>query len=363
MGRRMTGYYDALLFLFPVLSMFCGLHYSAIVGLSFIIFIFSSLFGFIKRFGAPKTRPTNKSRRSKRHRNRYRCFRRRSLHYHLYQRCVRRPSGLTLLFARTRQHQRWSWRRRNIRRRARHRVKRHQLKWSKFLTPQQSSYALWLWNHHRKAHATFLAADTSLFLPHARSGLVPEEALSTFCDSRADTFLALPKMVTHFENKTFEDGAQETVHCLNLFQSTMGLNNNKRKATFKDCPLVWDTGASFGLTPFRGDFIDYTECSIAVNDIARTNMVIGMGTTLHKFELDGKPLYLPCLSYHLPSAEIRLFSPQTYHMIYGGHSVVQGDKVTKYIDMLKVEIGINKEQSNVPTVFNPFLHGTVIVLS
>ena len=33
---------------------------------------------------------------------------------------------------------------------------------------------------------------------------------------------------------------------------------------FKDCPVVWDTGASYGLTPFRSDFIDYEEVCIEV---------------------------------------------------------------------------------------------------
>ena len=364
----MTGLYNALLSFVPVVYMFLGrlhLHFSSLVGLIFIFFIFSSLSGWLNCLGSPTacsiaepgtpsgalpraTRKRKRRRRPKPRRNRYRRFRRRSLHYHLFRRCLRRRTvGPTIVFARIRQHRRW--RRRKESRRANYRVKRRQLKWTKFLTPQQSSYSLW--NQHRKADADFLSADSSSFLPFARSGLVPEEALSQFCETRADTFLALPKMITHFENKSFEDGAQDSVHRLNLFQSTLGLDNVKRKATFKDCPLVWDTGASFGLTPFRGDFIDYTECSIPVNDIARTNMVIGMGTTLHKFMLDGKPLYLPCLSYHLPTAEIRLFSPQTYHTIYGGHSVVQGDKVTKYIDMLQLEIEIARDKSNVPMVY------------
>ena len=96
--------------------------------------------------------------------------------------------------------------------------------------------------------------------------------------------------------------------------------------------MVWDTGASFGLTPFRGDFIDYVKCNIQVNDIARTNIVIGIGTTLHKFKWNDEDIYLPCLSYHLPSIEIRLFSPQTYHTLYGGHSVLFGDRAVKLIE-------------------------------
>ena len=47
---------------------------------------------------------------------------------------------------------------------------------------------------------------------------------------------------------------------------------------------------------------------------------------------------------------MRLFSPQTYHTIYGGHSVVTGDMAQMFIDFLKVEIEIDKEGSNVPMV-------------
>ena len=47
--------------------------------------------------------------------------------------------------------------------------------------------------------------------------------------------------------------------------------------------LVCDTGASYGLTPFRSDFIDYVECAILVKDVTKVNRVIGIGTNIHKF--------------------------------------------------------------------------------
>ncbi len=87
------------------------------------------------------------------------------------------------------------------------------------------------------------------------------------------------------------------------------------------------------------------ECKITVRDISKQNTVIGVGTTLHKFKIDGQDIFIPCLSYHLPSAEVRLFSPQTYHTLYGGHSVVGGDYVEKFIDNLKIKIDIDREAS------------------
>ncbi len=38
--------------------------------------------------------------------------------------------------------------------------------------------------------------------------------------------------------------------------------------------LIWDTGASAGLTPFRKDFIDYVKCEIDVRDITKVNKVV-----------------------------------------------------------------------------------------
>ena len=138
---------------------------------------------------------------------------------------------------------------------------------------------------------------------------------------------------------------------LNLCSVALGSKENgPSTVTYWNCPLVWDTGASFGLTPFCGDFIDYIECRIPVNDIKETNMVIVMGTTLHKFEIAGKPIWLPCLSYHLPTAEVRLFSPQTFHTLYGGKSEVFGDQVKMKVSNKTITIPIVREGANIPII-------------
>ena len=198
------------------------------------------------------------------------------------------------------------------------------------------------------AHEFFLKPAVK---PHfLLKSAVPPETLDAFCADRGEFFLGFPKLMKKLEFKEHGVEVQSTVGRANLLTSEVG--SSFMKATFKECPLVWDTGASFGLTPFRGDFIDYVECQIPVKDIARTNMVIGIGTTLHKFRVNGEPIWLPCLSYHLPSAEIRLFSPQTYHTLYGGHSVVQGDRVKMFVGEHRISISIDREGGNVPTIFN-----------
>ncbi len=58
--------------------------------------------------------------------------------------------------------------------------------------------------------------------------------------------------------------------------------------------LIWDTGASAGLTLFHSNFIDYVECEIDVCDITKINKVVGIGTTLHRF-VDTKAMIFICL--------------------------------------------------------------------
>jgi hypothetical protein len=124
--------------------------------------------------------------------------------------------------------------------------------------------------------------------------------------------------------------------------------------------LICDTGGSAGLTPFRSDFIDYVECDIDVRDVTKVNKVIGVGTTLHKFvDVAGNNVYLPCVSYHLPSTGIRLFSPQVYHQIYGGHSMVNGDEVVMRVceegRPITIAIPIDRDGTNLPVVRNLFV--------
>ena len=95
--------------------------------------------------------------------------------------------------------------------------------------------------------------------------------------------------------------------------------------------LIWDTGASFGFTPFKSDFIDGVKCNTPVKDVTKDNTIIGIGTTIHKFvDANGKYVFLPCISYHLPTTDVRLFSPKTYHHLRGAHYIIKGSNVKWY---------------------------------
>ena len=156
-----------------------------------------------------------------------------------------------------------------------------------FLTPLRSNTRLW--NEICVVIADLLQANNDSFLPHVNYGLVSNEILCKFVKGKADVFLAGTRFLSTFESSDRSSETEEVVQGLNPFRDIFCFDKNgkhepKRRSIFLNCPLVWDTGASFGLTLFRADFMDYAECSIPVNNIARTNMVVGIGTTLHKFE-------------------------------------------------------------------------------
>ncbi len=122
--------------------------------------------------------------------------------------------------------------------------------------------------------------------------------------------------------------------------------------------LIWDTGASAGLTPFWSDFIDNVECKIDVHNITKVNKVVSIGTMLHKsVDNNGNHVYLPCVSYHIPTTDVRLFSPQIYHQLHGGHSVVNGDKVVMKFckEGALILIHINRNTTKSPVVHNSFV--------
>jgi len=136
------------------------------------------------------------------------------------------------------------------------------------------------------------------------------------------------------------------------------LNHAGSSINPKTMVLIWDTGASAGLTPFRSDFIDYVEVSFEVWDVAKANKPAGIGTTLHRFvKDDGNDVYLPCVSYHLPTSDVRLFLPQIYHQLHGGSSTVDGANVCMRLSGWRpnITIPIACGESNLPCVFNSFV--------
>ncbi len=116
--------------------------------------------------------------------------------------------------------------------------------------------------------------------------------LSAFC-SQINPLACLPVINRMADECDHHDAAQHVVNQVNAFllQQTISFGLSKKDKSIKqeskvDCKhtlLIWDTGATHGLTPFLKDFIHYHPCDIPVKDISKVNRVIGVGTVMHKF--------------------------------------------------------------------------------
>ena len=162
-----------------------------------------------------------------------------------------------------------------------------------------------------------------------------------------------------FKNMDHDQNVQRLCQRLAVLSDRQFENRTLNASTniySKSLILIWDTGASFGLTPFRSDFIDYVEADKSVKAVTKINCVIEIGTTLQKFKNEKcKDIFLPCVYYHLPTTYVRLFSPQTYHQMHWGKSYLWGDCVEMNLKDNRIVIPIWRELANLPIVYSRFI--------
>ena len=120
--------------------------------------------------------------------------------------------------------------------------------------------------------------------------------------------------------------------------------------------LIWDTVTSFIWTPFRSDFIDFVKADINVKYVTKVNQVIGIGTTIKTFVYtNGTTCYFPCVSYHITSTDVRLFSLQTYHQTHGGYYSVHVNQVMINLKDHEIKITTNSKNSNITVITDYFV--------
>ncbi len=115
-------------------------------------------------------------------------------------------------------------------------------------------------------------------------------------------------------------------------------------------------GCIFWVNSICSDFIDYLECDIPVKDLTKVHKVIGIGTTMRKFtNTNSKPVFLPCVSYHLPQMDVHPFSPQTYYQMQGGYSKVYEQSIQMILCTSTISITIKQGVTNLPIDHDSFV--------
>eukprot|EP00804_Cyclotella_cryptica_P004979 CCRYP_014091-RB/>CCRYP_014091-RB protein AED:0.37 eAED:0.31 QI:0/0/0/1/1/1/2/0/446 len=95
-----------------------------------------------------------------------------------------------------------------------------------------------------------------------------------------------------------------------------------------DPPLIVDSGASCCISPHRDDFESYSPSSAKIKDLSGTNSVAGEGMIRWcVFHSSGRDFTISIRGYHIPTASVRLLSPQALYKSVGGHGE---QDITKY---------------------------------
>ena len=93
--------------------------------------------------------------------------------------------------------------------------------------------------------------------------------------------------------------------------------------------LIVDTGASVCITPCRHDFISYRPSKVKIKDLSKSNSVEGEGVLRWVImDTDGNPCTIELPGYHIPSADVKLLSPQVLLALNCGQLIQTEKKVT-----------------------------------
>ena len=110
----------------------------------------------------------------------------------------------------------------------------------------------------------------------SRTGL-EQSTLDRFCSYDHD-FLALPRLINSFSNKeSHEKNIKSCLSCAAVLRGLFDLHHAGSNIYPKTMVLIWDMGASAGLTPFHSDFIDYAEVDFKIRDVTKVNKVVSIG--------------------------------------------------------------------------------------
>ena len=112
-------------------------------------------------------------------------------------------------------------------------------------------------------------------------------------------------------------------------------------------PIVVDTGASRSLSPRREDFVTYSPMSSKLTGIGSATNVVGKGTV--RWEVTdqfGVTHEILAEAYHVPSASIRLYSPQAhFQKLDGGKLIVTKDECRLFLPSHRKNESTNSELS------------------
>ena len=112
-------------------------------------------------------------------------------------------------------------------------------------------------------------------------------------------------------------------------------------------PIVIDTGASRSISPHRSDFIEFRPHHMDIGTINASSKVEGAGIVRWKVtDQNGVTSVIETAAYYIPSASIRLYSPQYHFREHCGGSLK--------MDNVGLHLSLPTNQAKNPTLSFPF---------
>ena len=189
----------------------------------------------------------------------------------------------------------------------------------------------------------------------------PYQVLHDFVDHLPITSLLAHRFVPHF---TFSSALPSHVylHASNLnLPIDPDLSSSPRHVYFTqnmshpETMIILDSGATFAITPHLADFLpgSYVSITSTVRGLTSTTPIIGRGTVRWQFrDVHGVPATLETFAHHIPSAEVRLFSPQHFLQCTGGGE----SRLSKDTSFLTLKDGTTLEIPYYPSNGLPTVH-------
>lgn len=157
-----------------------------------------------------------------------------------------------------------------------------QQEWERFPSPLDSKHRRWKrrrrrWQRPNRWTRRRRRVQRMSCLPLFVRGAIDEQFLDGFCQDK--DFAATGRLLLKFQSlNALQKFVFKADHAANA-EKIAGMIGSALEVTkvlksgvhYETTPLIWDTGASFGLTPFRSDFIDYVEADIPVKDVTKVN--------------------------------------------------------------------------------------------
>jgi hypothetical protein len=102
---------------------------------------------------------------------------------------------------------------------------------------------------------------------------------------------------------------------------------------FTESTVIIDTGVSVCISPHQTDFGTYGDSAMKIKDLSSSNRVMKEGLIRWSLcDATGTVVDIELMGYHIPTADVRLLSPQVFLRSFGGQALLNSNRMDICLD-------------------------------